>query len=357
MKPARYYAGIMTGTSLDAADAVLCAAEKSFALVAHSAIQIPQNIAETIRALDEKSSLAAAMDATNEITRVCANAFLSLPHRENVIALGCHGQTVLHRPERGWTLQLLNGALLAELTGVDIVCDFRSRDIAAGGQGAPLAPLFHRFFFAHRAPCAIVNLGGIANITVLDANGNARGWDICPANMLLDAWHRRHRKSGFDKGGEWAKSGAVVESLLRKLRAHPFLQLPPPKSCGREQFGLQHFESELSQHRPQDAQATLLEWSAETVAATIDKCGAQTAFLCGGGARNNFLYARISALSSSEVHPSEDAGIAAEQMEAAAFAWLAKQFMAGELSDTPQITGAKNARILGALYPAHGGRQ
>ncbi|MGI9297326.1 MAG: anhydro-N-acetylmuramic acid kinase [Gammaproteobacteria bacterium] len=352
MNVARYYAGVMTGTSLDAADAVLCEAGESFKPVAHSAIPVPQKTAAAFRRLDENGALAAAMDAANEITRICADAFLSLPRRGEIVALGCHGQTVLHRPERGWTLQLLNGALLAELTGADVVCDFRSRDIAAGGQGAPLAPLFHRFFFTDRAPCAIVNLGGVANITVLDADGGARGWDICPANMLLDGWHRRHRGGAFDDGGEWAKGGAVAETLLRTLRAHPFLRLPPPKSCGREQFDLRHFESELSHHRPRDAQATLLEWSAETVAAAIDNCGATTAFLCGGGARNNFLSARIAALSSAKVRPSDDAGIAAEQMEAAAFAWLAKQFMDGAAADVAAITGARGARILGAHHRA-----
>ena len=347
----------MTGTSLDAANAVLCEDGESFAPVAASSVPFPKKTAAALRRLDENGALAEAMDAANEVSRLCAEAFLSLPRRGDVVAVGCHGQTALHRPERGWTLQLLNGALLAELAGANVVCDFRARDIAAGGQGAPLMPLFHRFFFAPHAPCAVANLGGIANITILDADGGARGWDVCPANMLMDAWHLRHRGGAFDDGGEWAKSGAIDGALLQKLRAHPFLRLPPPKSCGREQFDLRHFESELSRHAPQDAQATLLEWTAETVAAAIDDSGCGRAFLCGGGARNNFLQTRIAALSAAEVLPSDDAGIAAEQMEAAGFAWLAKQFMDGKTSDVAPVTGARGARILGALYPADGGRR
>ena len=354
MNKKRLYAGIMTGTSLDAAEAVLCETGKSFAIVAHSAVPIPRATAERIRALDEKSELIKAMDAANEISRLCADSFLSLPQKAEVAAIGCHGQTVLHRPERGWTQQLLNGALLAELTKTNVVCDFRSRDIAAGGQGAPLAPLFHRFVFADKAPCAIINLGGIANITILDAKSNVRGWDVCPANMLMDAWHRKHCGGAFDGGGEWAKSGAIAQSLLQSLRAHPFLQLPPPKSCGKEQFDLRHFESLLSEYSPEDAQATLLEWSAETIAKAINENEVPLAFLCGGGARNNFLRERIAALSAANVRITDEIGIPAEQMEAAAFSFFAKQFIDGASLNAAPITGARAPRILGALYPATG---
>ena len=352
----RFYAGVMTGTSLDAADAVLCAEESPFASAAAASVPIPRSLAARLRAADENMPLAEAAEAANEVSHLCAKAFLALPQRGEIIALGCHGQTVLHNPERGQTMQLLNGALLAELTGANVVCDFRSRDIAAGGQGAPLAPLFHRAAFASFAPCAIINLGGIANITILDENCGARGWDIGPANMLMDEWTMRHRGEKFDEGGEWAKSGEVSPALLESLRAHPFLRLPPPKSCGREQFALKHFDALLSQsqHAPQNAQATLLEWSASIVAAAIDDSGASTAYLCGGGARNNFLRNRIAAQSAAVIGISDDIGIAADHVEPLAFAWLARQLMERKTAHLPPITGARGARLLGAIYPAGG---
>ena len=345
------YVGIMTGTSLDAVNAVLCDGDLP---IAQATVAIPRELAEDFRRLDAHGALADAMDAANAMTHLCAQAFLALSPSVPIVAAGCHGQTVLHRPERGWTLQLLNGALLAELIGVDVVCDFRSRDVAAGGQGAPLAPLFHRVCCAAHLPCAVVNLGGIANISVLGEGGDVRGWDICPANMLLDGWYRRCCGGGFDEFGEWAKSGVVVASLLQQLRAHPFLALLPPKSCGREQFDLRYFEEELSRYRPQDAQATLLEWSALEIAAAIDEAKVSAVFLCGGGANNRFLVARLSEISAATIQMSDVVGIAVEQMEAAAFAWLAKQFMNGIAVDTAAITGASGARILGAHYPALG---
>ncbi len=348
-----YYAGIMTGTSLDSVNAVLCRTD-DFSLVAHATMDIPQTLADEFRALDDEGALGKAMDAATALTRLCGDTFLSLPAAqiENVVAIGCHGQTVLHRPQRGWTLQLLNGALLAEITNTNIICDFRMRDIAAGGQGAPLAPLFHRHFFAAHAPCAVVNLGGIANITVLQEDGQTRGWDIAPANMLMDAWYRRHCQGRFDDGGAWAASGSIDKALLQKLQAHPFLKLPPPKSCGREEFDLRHFESDLNALPPQNGQATLLEWSASAIAAVINNENVQSVFLCGGGARNSTLFSRLQTLCNTKPQLSDSVGIDAEHVEAAAFAWLAKQFMNTTAVDTSAITGARGARILGALYPA-----
>lgn len=343
----------MTGTSLDAVDAVLCRMDgDSFQLIAHAQTAIPAELAATLRQIDDRSGLGATMDAANAITRLCGQAFRALAATEAVTAVGCHGQTVLHRPQRGWTLQLLNGALLAEITGVDVICDFRSRDIAAGGQGAPLAPLFHRAFFAAQAPCAVINLGGIANITVLDEAAKVRGWDICPANMLMDAWHRRHCGGAFDRNGEWAQSGSVVPALLGELLKHPFLALPPPKSCGREQFDLRHFSNLLEQHPAADAQATLLEWSAQAIAATINQAALKRVFLCGGGARNTALFKRLAALSAVAIELTDAAGINAEWVEAAAFAWLAGKFIDGVALEVAPITGACGSRLLGAHYPA-----
>ena len=353
MRTAMHVAGIMTGTSLDAADAVLCRMDgDNLQLLSHVQTAIPAELAATLRRINDDSSLAATMDAANALTHLCGKAFTSLKSTAAITALGCHGQTVLHQPQRGWTVQLLNGALLAEITGVDVICDFRSRDIAAGGQGAPLAPLFHRAFFAAHRPCAVVNLGGIANITVLDKTTNTRGWDIAPANMLMDAWHRQQRGGAFDRDGVWAQSGSPVPELLAELLAHPFLSLPPPKSCGREQFDLRHFVQALERHPAADAQATLLEWSAQAIAAAINQSAVTRVFLCGGGARNPTLVARIAALSAAAVKLTDTAGIAAEQVEAAAFAWLAGKFVTGTVLETPPITGARGGRLLGACYPA-----
>ena len=343
------YAGVMTGTSLDAADAVLCEGE-SLIPIAHATSPIPPALADTLRRMDEsQTALSEVMDAANAITQVCAEACLRLPRSPEVV--GCHGQTLLHCPERGWTLQLLNGALLAELIGADVVCDFRARDIAANGQGAPLAPLFHHVYFGSESPRAVINLGGIANITVLK-DDTVHGWDICPANMLLDSWHQRHCGGAFDDGGSWAKGGEVIPELMKQLRAHPFLKLSPPKSCGREQFDLRHFEDKFTSHPPQNVQSTLVEWSASTIAETLNSMEVKEAILCGGGTRNPYLVSRITAQTDIPLYPSDDMGIPAEQVEAAAFAWLAREFMSKRPINTSSVTGAKGARILGALYPA-----
>ena len=279
-----YYAGIMTGTSLDAADAILCKdSGGDFTCIAHAQMAMPSKTARRLRHLNDNSALAEAMDVANVISHLCAQTFLemaSTPAGRNIkiTALGCHGQTILHRPKSGWSVQLLNGALLAELTRVNVVCDFRARDIAAGGQGAPLAPLFHREIFIRHAPCAVVNLGGIANITTISENGDVKGWDIGPANMLMDAWYRQHHTENYDDNGKWAQSGTVVNDLLNQLLRHPFLLSPPPKSCGREQFDLRHFKESLASYPAPDAQATLLEWSAKIIAETIGRTNAKRAF-------------------------------------------------------------------------------
>jgi anhydro-N-acetylmuramic acid kinase len=350
-----YYVGVMTGTSLDAADAVLVDFDNgSCRIIADAQVLIPLKQADEWRQLaTDDATLAQALTAANAVAKLCAKAVAALgAPPDNIVAIGCHGQTVLHRPAHGWSAQLLNGALLAELCGADVVCDFRSRDIAAGGQGAPLAPLFHRAAFATYKPCAIINLGGIANISVLDTDGGVRGWDTGPANMLMDAWYRRHQSGQFDFDGSWATSGTIVPSLLQTLLEHPFLALSSPKSCGREEFDLRHFENELAHHRPEDAQATLLEWSAQTVTIAVRDSNVPVVFLCGGGAHNTALTNRLKTLlPDCNVQLSNAAGLPAERVEATAFAWFAKQFIEGKALDISSITGARGARILGAHYP------
>ena len=358
---ARLFAGIMTGTSADGADAVLAtfSGEKGkktgVEILARGRAEAKAELGEELRELARRNGgeVLRAMEARRDLTLLCAEAFAALGARaEEVCAIGCHGQTVLHRPGAGLTLQLLDGALLAERTGADVICDFRARDVAAGGQGAPLAPLFHREIFQESSPCAVVNLGGIANITALDSPGEARGvgWDVGPGNMLMDGWHREHCGGDFDADGAWAAGGKADAGVMEKLRAHPFMRLPPPKSCGREEFDLENFREILSGANPRDAQATLLEWTAELVAGAAADLGAARIYLCGGGAKNGALRRRIGGLFSGEVLTTDALGVPPDLMEAAAFAWLAKAHVDGERPDGQKTTGAP-PRILGARYP------
>ena len=353
----------MTGTSADGADAVLARFDEGggrggggvgVEIVARGRAEADADLREELRELarnGDACGIPRMMQARKDLTLLCAEAFRSLGAKaEEVCAIGCHGQTVLHRPESGLTLQLLDGALLAERTGVDVVCDFRARDVAAGGEGAPLAPLFHRAVFRGDSPRAIVNLGGIANITALDEKGGARGWDIGPGCMLMDGWHRECRGGDFDANGEWAAGGKADAKLLGRLRGHWFLAKPPPKSCGREEFDLIHFRAALSECDPRDAQATLLEWTAGLVAEAAAEFGAEKIFLCGGGAKNTALRGRIGELFPGEVLTTEAIGVPVDLVESAAFAWLAKAHMDGEPPDAQTITGTP-PRIPGARYP------
>lgn len=337
------YAGIMTGNSMDAADAVLLSVKGGNIKVIKAARKpMPRTLANTLRNLAENGGKAAAfMTAQHQLTKLCAEAYNKLGNDASVI--GCHGQTICHNPARGFSWQMLNGALLAELTKCDVVCDLRSRDIAAGGQGAPLAPYFHQAVFADLAPCAIVNIGGIANITMLDKGGNIRAYDTGPGNLLMDDWHKQNRSGSYDKNGKWAAGGNVITKLLTKWQRRRFFAKLPPKSCGREEFSPSLFCHDYHNHNPRDIQRTLLELTATTIADAIKTT--TPIYLCGGGARNDYLRQRIAALSKSPVYLSDKAGIAAEQMEAAAFAWLAM------LHQQNIPLPAPAPRIAGAHYP------
>lgn len=262
-----------------------------------------------------------------------------------------------HRPDAGYTLQLLNGALLAEQSGISIVCDFRNRDIAAGGEGAPLVPAFHHAVFAHpQKSRAVVNIGGMANITCLPAAGAVTGFDCGPGNALMDGWIMAHLQRPYDAGGAWAAGGHLLPELLDRLLAHEFFRRAPPKSTGRETFNLAWIRNALSdQGSPADVQATLCELTASAVCRALDQycADAREVFLCGGGARNDQLRSRISALlPQRRVATTDELGIAAEAVEAAAFAWLAARTLAGEPGNLPVVTGARGPRVLGAIYPA-----
>lgn len=276
---------------------------------------------------------------------------------KSIAAIGCHGQTVRHQPQLGYTTQLVNGALLAELTGIDVVCDFRSRDIAAGGEGAPLVPAFHHAVFASpELPRAIVNIGGIANISHLPLNGKVTGFDCGPGNSLMDGWIMAHHDRPYDAGGAWAASGRVLPELAQRLLEHDFFARRPPKSTGRETFNLEWVRSKLSgAEAPENVQATLCEVTAAGIARALDSCCADAAeiYFCGGGARNDTLLKKIAAmLPGRRVGLTDSLGIAAEAVEATAFAWLASRTLAREPGNLPRVTGARGPRILGAIYPA-----
>jgi anhydro-N-acetylmuramic acid kinase len=281
-----------------------------------------------------------------------------------VTAIGAHGQTVRHRPGEfdgiGYTTQLVNGALLAERCGIDVVCDFRSRDVAAGGQGAPLVPAFHADRFARAGQdIAVLNLGGIANLTLLGADGRVRGFDCGPGNVLLDLWCQRHLGQAYDRHGDWASLGQAQPALLAELLREPYFDRLPPKSTGRDVFNAHWLDSRLQAHGGVDARdvmATLAELSSASVAAALQRHAAATSELlvCGGGAHNADLMRRMALRLAPGVplRSTADAGVPPDQVEAMAFAWLASRFVQRQAGNVPAVTGARGLRVLGALYPA-----
>lgn len=358
------YIGLMSGTSLDGVDAVLTDFSSQHPKqVAAYYLPYPRDLSERLLALQycDGDELHRSAALGNELARLYSLAVAAVlgqagVNAESVQAIGCHGQTVRHNPKEGYTLQLGNPALLAELSGIHVVADFRSRDIAAGGQGAPLVPAFHQAVFrsaeTHRV---ILNIGGIANVTNLDPDSLTSGFDTGPGNMLLDAWIRRHQGKDFDEGGVWASEGQAIPRLLDRLLAHPFFGWAPPKSCGREEFNVDWLNSHLvGEEAAIDVQATLLQLTARSIAAAIENwCGRPDELVvCGGGARNDALLKQLSLhIPHTRVLTSAALGIDADWVEAVAFAWLARQTLKGLPGNLPSVTGAKGTRILGAIYP------
>lgn len=358
--------GLMSGTSLDAIDGVLADfGSARMRLLASASLPIPAALRQELLALNQAGpdELRRAALAANQLSRLYAQVVGMLTAQAgcaaaDVGAIGCHGQTVRHQPQDGYTLQLVNGALLCELTGITTVSDFRSRDVAAGGQGAPLVPAFHDAAFADaRIPRAIVNIGGFANISLLVPGQPARGWDCGPGNALLDAWMWQHRGESFDRNGLWAASGVVLPELLDECLGHPFFQRPPPRSTGREEFNLAWLQScrHAQAGRPEDVQRTLLELTAVAIADAVrgQNPAVEEVYLCGGGARNRLLSQEIARLLRPlPVATTEALGMAEDQVEAFAFAWLARQALLGLPGNLPGVTGARGLRVLGAIHPA-----
>jgi anhydro-N-acetylmuramic acid kinase len=355
----------MSGTSLDGVDAVLgieTGGHWTFPQACHQ--PYPESLRSEALALcqpgnDElrRSALLAnhLSDLYADVVRELLTGASLAPG--DVAAIGCHGQTVRHAPHAGYTLQIVNAARLTEATRITVVSDFRSRDVAAGGQGAPLVPAFHEALFrsteTHRV---ILNLGGIANLTDLAPDRETRGFDCGPANMLMDAWIARHRQLPFDRHGAWAAEGQILPDLLQRLLGHHFLALPPPKSCGREEFGLPWLDGRLGgTERPVDVQATLVAFTVQCVAdALMHHCpGASELYVCGGGARNDALMdALAKRCPGLRIACTDSLGLPAEHVEAAAFAWLAARCLDGRAGNLPAVTGARGPRVLGAIHPA-----
>ena len=367
--PRELYAGVMSGTSLDGVDAVVA----DFAVKGNACetlgaahIAFPSMLRDELLALQQpgNNELARGGAAANilaemyadAIARALAEAKLTA---DDIVAAGVHGQTLRHRPDRGFTVQLNNPARVAEKAGMQIVADFRSRDVAAGGQGAPLVPAFHAALFARRdRHRVIVNIGGIANITDLPPDGDVRGFDTGPGNVLSDLWCARNRGPTFDAQGAWAATGTPNPALLEVLLADPFFSAPPPKSTHRDKFNLQWLEEQLAAARIDDeahnVQATLVALTARTIGDAIRAYApdADELLVCGGGANNATLMKYLAEeIAPRKLLTTANDGVPVEQVEALAFAWLAREALAGRPANLPEVTGAKGKRVLGAIYP------
>jgi anhydro-N-acetylmuramic acid kinase len=359
------YIGLMSGTSLDGVDGVLADfGAGAIRTIEAAFVPFPPGLRAELMALQAASDneLEREAIAANGLAAAyaqCVQALLPAAPGK-VAAVAVHGQTIRHRPELGFTRQTNNPALLAELTGIDVIADFRSRDIAAGGQGAPLVPAFHDAAFGKPGVArAVVNIGGIGNISVLHGDGRVTGYDTGPGNVLIDLWVARHLGRDYDADGAWAAGGQVDPVLLDILLDEPYFRQSAPKSTGRDLFHVEWLDAQLAR-RPgvaaQDVQATLTRLTAVTIARAIqDESGAvEAVYVCGGGAYNGTLLRELAAAlgGKATVESTAVLGVAPNRVEALAFAWLGYRFAQRQPGNLPAVTGAKGLRILGALYPA-----
>ena len=355
----------MSGTSLDGADAALVDFTAGFPrTLAFATVPFPAELRDRILDLCEagRDPLELAGTVSIELAELYARAVEGViagagVARDSIAAIGCHGQTVRHRPDLGFTIQLNDPARLAELTGLDVVADFRRRDMAAGGQGAPLVPAFHETVFRDATRSrAVVNIGGISNVTWLPVGRRTLGFDCGPGNVLLDGWARKHLGAQFDEDGRWASQGRSDNDLLARLMQEPFLGSVPPKSTGRELFRIAWLEDRLpAGYRPADVQSTLTDFTAHAIVDAIERfcAGTDEIYLAGGGARNPALVARIEQLAGDRpVAPTDALGVPTAHVESMAFAWLAMKCVKREPVDLTAVTGAREPRVLGAIYAA-----
>ncbi len=361
------YIGVMSGTSLDAVDVVLAAIDEgSVVQQARYSHPMPIELKSAILAVcqGQQTTLSALGKLDAQLGELFAEAVLALLKQsavsaQEITAIGCHGQTVWHQPEGElrFSLQLGDNNRVVARTNITTVGDFRRRDMAYGGQGAPLVPAFHHALLAHPTERRmILNIGGIANLSLLLPNVAVGGFDTGPGNMLLDAWIAQHHDKPYDKDGHWAKQGTVCQPLLEQMLADPYFALAAPKSTGREYFNIVWLETQLrnfSSVAAVDVMATLLELTATTICQQVQLAGGcQRLLVCGGGARNPALMTRISALLPDiEVASTDHFGVSGDDMEALAFAWLAFRTLSGQSGNLPSVTGASCETVLGAIYP------
>jgi anhydro-N-acetylmuramic acid kinase len=376
---AQRYIGLMSGTSMDGVDGVLVDFSQHKPSVTHtSSAQLAPELRVELLALNSPghNELHRAALAANALARTYAQVVHALLKAGGLVAadiraIGAHGQTLRHQPgmhdATGYTLQLNNPALLAELTGIDVVADFRSRDVAAGGQGAPLAPFFHRAWFAPDSAAAgktigVLNIGGISNLTILQPDGTTLGFDCGPGNALLDMWCQQHTGAPYDDGGAWGASGVVNPALLQAMLTEPYFALAPPKSTGRDLFNRAWLDKHLAAfgaEKPQNIQKTLVELTVGPISNGTSSYKNNSAMkiqeliVCGGGAFNHDLMQRLQVLMPHcQVLSSAQRGLPPQDVEASAFAWLARQAVLRQPLPLGSVTGARGARVLGCVYPA-----
>lgn len=361
------FIGLMSGTSLDGVDAVLLRFEPELSVEFARTYDLPDALVKNLLALSQTDAQIHLDDAgrlDTELGQCFANVVLQCLRDANltadaVTAIGSHGQTLRHAPhgEHPFTLQLGDAHIIAEQCGIDTVADFRRRDVAAGGQGAPLVPAFHAAIFSNAGEArAVLNMGGIANLTLLSRDGSVRGFDTGPGNGLMDAWCRQHRNKSFDAHGEFAASGTVHAELLQRCLADAWFKLAPPKSTGRDQFNLVWLQAKMQglDISPADVQATLAALTAHTIADALqsEMPSCQRVLVCGGGSHNPVLMQQLGdLLASIQIDTTAAHGLDPDYVEAAAFAWLAKENLAGRAGNLPAVTGARGLRVLGVLYP------
>lgn len=360
------YLGVMSGTSLDGLDIALIEQGEQPLLLATHYLPMPPELRRDLLSLCSSGpdEIARAALAENRWASLAAEGIQHLLAQQGlgadaIRAIGSHGQTIRHEPARGFTVQIGNPALLAELTGISVVADFRRRDVAAGGQGAPLVPAFHEALFSHLGKqLAVLNVGGFSNLSLIEQGKPVHGFDCGPGNVLLDAWVERKRGHTYDADGAWAASGVVQADLLRALLGDPFFAGSGPKSTGREVFNLPWLDGHLAHlpaYRDEDVQATLLELTARSIIDALlnAQSGTQALLVCGGGARNGALMARLAGLlPNAQVTSTGAQGVDPDWVEAMAFAWLAHCCLEGIAANRPSVTAAKGLRVLGAIYPA-----
>ncbi|WP_300241646.1 anhydro-N-acetylmuramic acid kinase [Pseudomonas sp.] len=360
------YIGVMSGTSLDGLDIALIEQSPAIRLIATHYIPMPETLRAELLSLcaSGPDEIARSAMAQQHWVKLAAQGIHSLLQQQqlqaqDIRAIGSHGQTVRHEPSRGFTVQIGNPALLTELTGITVISDFRSRDVAAGGQGAPLVPAFHEALFEQRSgKRAVLNVGGFSNLSLIETAKPVAGFDCGPGNVLLDAWIQTQRAETFDRNGQWAASGQLDQTLLKTLLSDPFFATQGPKSTGREVFNLQWLNQHLAQHPAipaENVQATLLELTALTIVDSLQaaQVGTQELLVCGGGAHNGTLMRRLSALlPGTQVNSTAVYGVDPDWVEAMAFAWLAHCCLEGIAANRPSVTGARGPRVLGAIYPA-----